>query len=123
MGKIWHEESLGCKSSWDLVSHMWKWTILSKSQLGDSFEVYMNGFEKVCFHLEDYDNPHNMKMECISNVFFAQQIALDHAVEERDMTFHDNDKVGLEGDARDSVLWGFVAALVVRGHYCLCGKG
>ena len=94
MGKIWHEETLGCKSSWDLVSHMWKWTILSKSQLGDSFEVYMNGFEKVCFHLEDYDNPHGMKMEWISNVFLdtipkisnvryfnAQQTALDHVVD------------------------------------------
>lgn len=68
----------------------------------------MNEFEKVCFHLEEYENPHDMKMECISNLFFAQQIALDHVVEERDidMTFHDNDKAGLEGDARDSVLWG-----------------
>lgn len=80
----------------------------------------MNGFEKVCFHLEDYDNPHGMKMEWISNVFLdtlpkisnvryfnAQQTALDHVVDwDIDMTLQDNDKVGLEGDARDSALWG-----------------
>lgn len=66
-------------------------------------------------------NPHDIKMEYISKVFFyiipkvenmwyfnAQQLALNHTADKRGIntTLHDDDKVMLEGDARDSTLWG-----------------
>lgn len=63
-------------------------------------------------------NPHDTKMEDISNVFFAmtrgvanmryfkaQQITLNHRVEQEIYhTFHDDDDVHMEGDRRDPAL-------------------
>lgn len=47
-------------------------------------------------------------MGCLNMRYFnAQQIVLDHRMEEHtiDMTLHDDDEVALEGDMRDSTLW------------------
>lgn len=70
--------------------------------------------------------PHDIKLEGNSNVFFdtitrmlnmrcfnAQQVVLDHRMEERDndMVLHDDDKLAMKADVRD-----------VSNYRHLCGQ-